>query len=335
MNRPERPVTSPVVETNIPAILKPGEQWVVWSWTWNADKEKWDKPPLCARDGRSASVTDSRTWSTFANAIRFHHAGHVDGVGFVLTDQDPFVGVDLDKCIVGGVIERWAQEIIDRLGSYTEFSPSGRGIRILCRGTLPPKGRRKGLIEMYCTGRYVTITGHRVPNAPFDTADRTAELATLHAKVFASEKRPAASRQTTVTGAATADDAELIERAKAAANGGRFAQLWAGDTSSYSSASEADQALVSMLAFWAGSDTERIDRLFRASALCRDKWLEREDYRASTIARALERGQFYEPPRRSVVHRAGCTPRRRSHHVPNATRCGLKPIRLSAAEGRV
>src|SRR5262245_52146540 len=148
MNRHQRPITSPVVEANIPPILKAGEQWVVWSWTWKADKAKWDKPPLCARDGRSASVTDSRTWSTFANAIQFHHAGHVDGIGYVLTASDPFVAVDLDKCVAAGMVEPWATEIIAQLASYTEISPSGHGIRILCLGTLPPGRRRNGQIEM-------------------------------------------------------------------------------------------------------------------------------------------------------------------------------------------
>src|SRR5262245_58481260 len=302
MNATSKPAPMPVIAANVPSVLTTLPQWVVWSWTWNGKKGKWDKPPLSARDGRSASVTDCGTWSTFATAIRFHHAGHSDGVGFVLTDQDPFVGVDLDKCIAGGVIEGWAQEIIDRLGSYTEFSPSGSGIRILCRGTLPPKGRRKGLIEMYCTGRYVTITGHRVPKSTPDIENRNDELAALHADVFGAEKRTATLRSSDVPMPTSLVDIELLQRARSAANGQRFAQLWAGDTSGYHSPSEADLALVSMLAFWVGPDAERIDRLFRASGLCRDKWLEREDYRASTIALALERGEFYKPRHRAKVH---------------------------------
>jgi len=61
-----------------------------------------------------------------------------------------------------------------------------------------------------------------------------------------------------------------------------------GDTSEYGNDdSAADQALVNMLAFYTGPDPERIDRLFRMSALVRDKWYEREDYRNRTIEKAL------------------------------------------------
>lgn len=84
------------------------------------------------------------------------------------------------------------------------------------------------------------------------------------------------------------DDAELIDRAHKAANGGKFSRLWAGDWegAGYPSQSEADLALAEILAFWTGGDPERIDRLFRQSGLYRDKWA-RPDYRDRTIARAL------------------------------------------------
>ena len=44
------------------------------------------------------------------------------------------VGVDIDHCIdESGELNSVAQEIVDKLGSYTERSPSGTGIHILCR----------------------------------------------------------------------------------------------------------------------------------------------------------------------------------------------------------
>jgi len=52
-----------------------------------------------------------------------------------------------------------------------------------------------------------------------------------------------------------------------------------------------------MLAFWCGGDTEQMDRLFRKSGLMRDKW-ERDDYRASTLERAVNScTSFYKPVR--------------------------------------
>ena len=50
-------------------------------------------------------------------------------------------------------------EIIAALDTYTEISPSGTGVKMIMRGTLPPKHRRIGDIEMYCAGRFFTITG--------------------------------------------------------------------------------------------------------------------------------------------------------------------------------
>jgi putative DNA primase/helicase len=70
-----------------------------------------------------------------------------------------------------------------------------------------------------------------------------------------------------------ASDEELIERAKLAKNGDRFARLWAGDTSVFSGdQSRADLALCRILSFWCKGDFERVDRLFRQSGLMRDKW---------------------------------------------------------------
>ena len=63
--------------------------------------------------------------------------------------------------------------------------------------------------------------------------------------------------------------------------------------------SEADAALCAMLAFWCGGDTEQMDRLFRHSALMRDKW-ERDDYRTAALTNAVAMcTEFYKPVGRS------------------------------------
>src|SRR5215218_2121317 len=81
-------------------------------------------------------------------------------------------------------------------------------------------------------------------------------------------------------------DEEVIALAKGAKNAGKFEALWGGDTSGYASHSEADQALVSLLAFYT-QDEGQLDDLYRKSGLCRQKWIERPDYRQRTIQRAL------------------------------------------------
>jgi putative DNA primase/helicase len=76
------------------------------------------------------------------------------GIGYVFSAEDPYTGIDLDKCRdpETGTIEEWAQEIIISLRSYTEISPSGRGVHIIVRGKLPPEGRRKGALRCMTVG---------------------------------------------------------------------------------------------------------------------------------------------------------------------------------------
>jgi hypothetical protein len=88
-------------------------------------------------------------------------------------------------------------------------------------------------------------------------------------------------------------DEEIICRAGAAKNGDKFRRLWDGDTSGYTSPSEADLALCSHLAFWCGRDSARIDTLFRQSGLMRPKWDEKHfadgrTYGAGTIDTSLQ-----------------------------------------------
>jgi putative DNA primase/helicase len=219
----------------------------------------------------------------------------------VFTSGDDLCGVDLDRCRdpETGEIESWAQEIIEELDSYAEISPSWRGVHVLLRGELPPGRRRKNRIEMYDRARFFTITGHRLQDVPATINRRQEELAQLHRQVFGLEKPTRTSKP---EGKAAAGmmlaDSELIDHAMRAANGEKFARLWAGDMSEYATAgnegrSEADLALCSLLAFWCGPDEDRIDKLFRQSGLMRQKW-ERSDYRALTLAVALDRDEFYE-----------------------------------------
>lgn len=115
-----------------------------------------------------AKSDDSTTWGTFEQAAAFL-ARHpeLNGLGFELGEgpeaKSGFVGVDLDNCIdEAGNMAPWAAAIVDRLESYTEVSPSGKGLRIFCRGELPEGGRKKGDIEMYDCGRFLTVTGREM-----------------------------------------------------------------------------------------------------------------------------------------------------------------------------
>ena len=114
--------------------------------------------------------------------------------------------------------------------------------------------------------------------------DRSQELVTFHARHFAEPIR-ARSTDANAHHSELADE-EVISLARSAKNAAKFEALWQGDISGYASHGEADQALISLLAFYT-QDENQLDSLYRQSALCREKWLKRSDYRRSTIEKAL------------------------------------------------
>lgn len=289
---------------NIPGELRSENQWVLWSEeTRDEDRTKVPKQP----NGRNASSTDSSTWTDFETARQAYRSGDFDGFGFVFTEEGPFVGVDLDGCVNDGDLTGGAWDIVKRLDSYTEGSPSGTGLHIICRGFLPNLGNKStdvaGLkeLELYDQARYFTMTGRIVDGYGDSVEQRAQELYNLCEEVFGEEKPQPVGTAEPVN----VEDETLIEKAKTAKNGDKFARLWNGDISAYDNDhSRADQALVNLLAYWTGGDRDRIDQLFRQSGLCREKWTGRPDYRQRTIDKALEgRTEFYEPSSPSTDHR--------------------------------
>ena len=88
---------------------------------------------MATQPTRHASVADSNTWTDYATALAAVHAGHGDGVTYVLTKQENFAAIDLDHCrdTVTGSVECWAQLMLEQaLGTYCEITPSGNGLRI-------------------------------------------------------------------------------------------------------------------------------------------------------------------------------------------------------------
>src|SRR5207248_1380805 len=111
---------------------------------------------------------------SFEGALRaYRRAGSpFAGVGFVFADGGSFAGVDLDGCIdpETGEIAPWGEEILRRLDSYSEISPSGTGVKVFVRGRLPAGGKKRGglgtdgrgAVEMYDQRRYFTVTGRHL-----------------------------------------------------------------------------------------------------------------------------------------------------------------------------
>jgi putative DNA primase/helicase len=272
-------------------------QWLCWR---TEEREgKLTKVPYSSLTGRMASSTNPETWANYEDAVRACKEHGYDGIGFVFTPEDDLCGVDLDGCLdpETGEIERWAQEIIEELDSFTEISPSGTGVHILVRAQLPEGRNRKGRFEAYDRGRYFTVTERYLEGTPRGIEGRQEQLERVVRRVFEEPESTNGHKVPNLGVVSEFSDEEVIEKASAADNGEKFRRLWGGDTSGYTSSSEADAALCALLAFWAGPDPERIDALYGQSGLCREKWIKREDYRRKTIEHALKgRTEFYQTP---------------------------------------
>ncbi|WP_049890855.1 phage NrS-1 polymerase family protein [Natrinema versiforme] len=301
----------------LPKQLRERDQWVCWR-----EEPRDGKPtkiPVTPGSGEFASSTDPETWVSVETALEYAHSRDADGVGFVFTDDDPIVGVDLDDCRdpETGDIDDVAEDIIERLDSYTEISPSGTGFHVLIEGELPDGRNRRGSIELYDTARFFTVTGDSLEEMPSRVARRQDALEAIHREhVQDSESdgtsesgyrgvtNEQASTGTAVNTDVDLDDEELLEKAMNASNGTKFERLWNGNMAGYESQSEADMALCCLLAFWTGGDHTRVDQLFRQSGLLREKWDEvhyadGSTYGEKTIERAIvNTSEFYDPDAR-------------------------------------
>lgn len=294
---PAKPAAPAVQAQNIPDALQAMAQWVLWRY--ELRNESWTKAPYGAR-GRMAKVTDSATWLSFADAAAIYERGGYDGIGFVVTEDDDFCGIDLDYAVSeDGSPKESVMQLFERFDTYAECTPSGHGYRLWLRGVKPEEAGCKVAsfdesntnMEIYDEKRYFTVTGRHFTGTPKRIEIRQDELDALCAELWPpSDVMPA--------GAIAPQDGELsddevLRLARAARNGAKFASLFDDGNTSHHRGDEsaADLALCCMLAFWCQRDDDQMDRLFRQSALYRRKWDERRGpltYGERTIQRAIE-----------------------------------------------
>ncbi|MBS4171917.1 phage/plasmid primase, P4 family [Bacillus sp. FJAT-49736] len=278
----------------IPAELKALPQWILWK-----SEKRNNKPTKVPYqvNGEMAQANNRRTWSTFATAVKFYLEGDYDGIGFVFSRQDNYIGIDIDKCVVDGKPNTFATEIIDTLDSYTEFSPSGKGIHIIIKGNLPQSvlgtGRKntKHGLEIYSYGRYFSFTGNRENSN--DVYERTDELAKVFEQYFDdSDIQGRVNLAEFEKDEIKISNEALWERIFRSKNGDEIRSLYNGNLIN-NDHSASDLALCNHLAFWTGKSATRMDAMFRESSLMRDKWDvihfrdTNETYGERTIATAI------------------------------------------------
>ena len=266
---------------NIPAKLKSDCRFCVWKFEKRSGQKT--KMPYNPANGDRARINDLRTFADFKTTLMAYAMGGYDGIGIAVGSG---IGAfDIDHCIrEDGTLNDTAAAVLSIFPTaYVEKSPSGKGLRgffcvpedyVYDKTVYYINNRSKGL-EVYmpgATNRFVTVTGdvYRTGEIPNDETAMTTLLDSLM-------KRNKQVQNTQLRHHSYLDDDAVIAHAEEANNGDKFKRLFAGDWEDlYDSQSDADMALLSILAFWCGCDEEQMDRIFRTSGLMRDKWDRRQ-----------------------------------------------------------
>ena len=281
--------------------LSKSHQWVCWKYGAVRSNGKRAKVPINPITGESGDALNPELWGSYSDAVVGEVLHGCDGIGFVLTEDDPYCAIDLDDVIDPntGSINDDTQAIVNSIDTYWEVSPSNTGLRGLLKGTKPGSRSRtraaSGIeVELYDSKRFITITGLSIEGCE-EVKYQQQALTNLYRWLFGEEAKSTVVRD----GLGYAGtDAELLSKARNVGQWKMFRKLyhngnWQQD---FPSQSEADLKLATMLAFWCGPDAERMDRLFRRSKLYRDKWDEQrgsKTYGEQTIAKAIENCPYF------------------------------------------
>lgn len=305
----------------IPLELKQLSHWVGWKYMQRPGEDHKRKVPINAMDGQPAKSNDPATWCDFDTACLGKERFGLDGIGFMFSGDGIF-GIDIDHCYDPETqeLDPAAAEIIETVQSYTELSPSGTGIHILCKGALPEGRKRRGAVEMYSTLRYFTVTGNQF-GLEYPFSDCTERVAVMHRKYLGEEENAAGAQKAALpmpTGRGTNADMSvdaILRRMFDSKHGQKLQDLYNGSWERYGigdgSQSSADQAFCNTLAFWCRCDTALMDAIFRRSRLYRQKWDKRrgaKTYGQITIDRAIKDCRDIWEPQERVQRPAPAVP---------------------------
>lgn len=279
---------------NIPAEMKARVNWCLWRYETVEGSNKPTKVPYHP-NGRRASSTDPQTWASFAEVCEAAKDwNRWAGIGYFFSIGDPFCGIDLDDPFAvndrGEPIHKDPQaiiarhrEIIAKMNSYTEVSPSGKGLHIIVKASVPV-GRRRDAVEVYSKDRFFTMTGNVFNAAPI--ADRQELTQTLWEEMAPNSLYVDNGFVGTIE--QHHDDATIIEIASKAENGDKFVHLLNGQWHQYyASQSQADFALIDIVAYYT-QNILQIVRIFRNSALGQREKANRDDYIYGMVKKSFD-----------------------------------------------
>ena len=253
---------------NIPPMLKQRPNWVAWGIRDAPMKVPVKTPfnPDSLLSGKPfpAKAGNHKTWSSYQNAAECVERGLATGIGYEF-DGSGIYGVDLDHVIGEDGVTPQAREIVDKLASYSEISPSGTGLHVFVLAPdvdISRHRKKDGFIEIYTEARYFTVTGNLYGYTRI-IEPRASELQMIHDKYLLPDSVPRAEACSRSPIVQSNSDQERflrtgLERDK------NFATLWEGDRR-HGNESADDQALMNKLAYWCSADIAAMLRAFMQS----------------------------------------------------------------------
>jgi hypothetical protein len=210
-----------------PAELTARRQWCLWRIEPD-NKGRPTKVPY-RPDGRKAASDNSTTWHSYeaVHAALLRQPGVYGGVGYFFAADDPNCGVDLDVSLDGtGNLLPWASDIVARFeNTYRACSVSGYGLHVLCRATLPGKGRnynvpngpidphgKRAQIGLSDQGRFFALTGQVFQDSPLTIADHQETIDWVLSRMEPRKHKPGDAELWNTS----LSDAEIIEHAQGA-----------------------------------------------------------------------------------------------------------------------
>lgn len=265
--------------SNIPSEMLNYPNWVLWKGE-NRGGSKLSKIPYDPKTYKLADVTSSESWSSFE--VAWSNREKFDGIGFVFSKDDPYCVIDLDYTTDPEAI-RNQQWITNQFESYSEISPSGKGLHIIVKAALPT-GRRTSFCEIYSQNRFMTMTGNVYRALPIIEAQAKISM------LWSSFPTSITPQMQDFSGEQIHDDRTIYDKAAAAENGKKFLDLWNGDIITYHGGdhSAADFALINIISFYTQNRIQII-RLFHLSALGKRPKAYRQEYLKAMIDKSFDR----------------------------------------------
>ena len=266
-----------IIEVNtleIPEELKELPQWVLWRAEWNNKRQQYEKVPY-SFSGYRASSTNKDTWTIFDAIHNLYEENNLyDGIGFMLSDNDKYIVLDIDNAIDenGQINSDLALEMTEL--TYCEMSPSGTGLHCFFKGELPEQRKKKRSdldIELYDNARFMTVTGESIGQS--EICEEQEILNNLIERFFKEKQNFETILSYDPNHKSELSDEEVINLMLKSKQKDKISDLLEGNFEKhFASPSEAVQSLLHYLAFYTNKDKQQMENIFLNYNNLTDKW---------------------------------------------------------------